>query len=99
VIRWIDETHFAAIPTAGYGVVLAMSAIAYVWLQRSIIAVEGAPSKLARAIGRDLKGKISLLLYIVGIALAFVRPWLAIAVYVLIALLWFIPDRRIESIA
>jgi len=99
VIRWIDETHFAAIPTAGYGVVLAMSAIAYVWLQRSIIAVEGAHSKLARAIGRDLKGKISLLLYIVGIALAFVRPWLAIAVYVLIALLWFIPDRRIESIA
>jgi uncharacterized membrane protein len=98
VIRWIDETHFAATPTAAYGVVLAMSAIAYVWLQRSIIAVDGPHSKLARAIGRDLKRKISLLLYIVGIALAFVRPWLAIAVYVLIALIWFIPDRRIESI-
>ena len=98
VIRWIDETHFAATPTAAYGVVLAMSAIAYVWLQRSIIAVDGEHSKLARAIGRDLKGKISLLLYFVGIALAFVHPWLAIAVYVLIALLWFIPDRRIESI-
>jgi len=98
VIRWIDETNFAAIPTAGYGVVLAMSAIAYVWLQRSIIAVNGAESKLARAIGRDLKGKISLLLYFVAIGLAFVRPWLAIAVYVLIALIWFIPDRRIESI-
>ncbi len=99
VIRWIDETHFAATPTAAYGAVLAMSAIAYVWLQRSIIAVNGEHSKLARAVGRDLKGKISLLLYFVGIALAFVRPWLAIAVYVLIALIWFIPDRRIESIA
>jgi len=98
VIRWIDETNFAPIPTAGYGVVLAMSAIAYVWLQRAIIAVDGPHSKLARAVGRDLKGKISLLLYFVAIGLAFVRPWLAIAVYVLIALPWFIPDRRIESI-
>ena len=99
VIRWMDETHFAAIPTAAYGVVLAMSAIAYVWLQRSIIAVNGPHSKLARAVGQDLKGTISLLLYLAAIGLAFVRPWLAIAVYVFIALIWFIPDRRIESIA
>jgi TMEM175 potassium channel family protein len=99
VIRWMNETHFAAIPTAGYGVVLAMSAIAYVWLQRSLIAVNGPHSKLARAIGQDLKGTISLLLYFVAIGLAFVRPWLAIAVYVFIALIWFIPDRRIESVA
>ena len=67
-------------------------------MQRAIIAVKGPQSKLARAIGRDVKGKISLLLYFVDIGLAFVRPWLAIAVYVLIAVIWFIPDRRIESV-
>ena len=97
-IRWMDETHFAAGPTAAYGMVLAMAGIAYIWLERSIIAVNGPQSKLARAVGDELKGKVSLLIYVLAIALAFVRPWIAIALYVLNAAMWFIPDRRIESI-
>lgn len=98
-IRWVDDTHFAAAPTSVYGVVLAMAAIAYLWLERSIISCNGPNSKLARAVGSDLKGKVSLLIYCAAIPLAFVRPWIAIALYVLNAALWFIPDRRIESIA
>jgi uncharacterized membrane protein len=95
VIRWMDETHFASAPTAAYGVVLGMAAIAYLLLQKAIIACNGPDSKLALAVGDDVKGKVSMLLY----ALAFVRPRIAIALYVVIALVWFIPDRRIESIA
>ena len=98
VIRWIDQTHFAAVPTASYGVILVMAAISYVFLQQSIILCNGPSSKLARAIGRDLKGKLSLTGYLCAIPLAFVRPWIALALYVAIALIWFIPDRRIESI-
>jgi len=97
-IRWMDDTHFAATPTAAYGVVLAMAAIAYLLLQRSIIACNGPESKLAQAVGEDTKGKASLLVYVVAIALAFVRPWIAILLYVVIALMWFIPDRRIEAL-
>ncbi len=98
VIRWIDEAHFASTPTAAYGVVLAMSAISYLLLQRAIIACNGPNSKLAQAVGRDFKGYLSLTIYILAITLAFVRPWIAIALYVVNAMLWFIPDRRIESI-
>jgi uncharacterized membrane protein len=98
-IRWMDDTHFAAAPTAAYGIILEMSAIAYFWLERSIIAYNGPTSKLARAVGRDLKVKLSLLIYALAIPLAFVRPWIALLFYVLNAALWFIPDRRIESIA
>jgi len=98
VIRWMDQTHFAAIPTASYGVILVMAAIAYVFLQQSIIACNGKNSKLARAIGGDLKGRLSLSGYALAIPLAFVRPWISLALYVVIALIWFIPDRRIESI-
>jgi uncharacterized membrane protein len=97
VIRWIDETHFAAAPTACYGVVLALASIAYLWLERSIIACEGPESKLASAVGEDLKAKISLLIYVMAIPLAFVHPWIAIAAYVVNASIWFIPDRRIEA--
>jgi uncharacterized membrane protein len=98
VIRWMDQTHFAAIPTASYGVILAMAAISYVFLQQSIIAYNGKDSKLALAIGGDLKGRVSLSGYALAIPLAFVRPWISLALYVAIALIWFIPDRRIESI-
>lgn len=98
VIRWMDETHFSSLPTAAYGVVLALAAIAYTLMVRLIILYNGPTSKLARAVGKDLKGKLSLLIYVVAIPLAFVRPWIAIALYVVIALIWFIPDRRIESI-
>jgi uncharacterized membrane protein len=98
VIRWMDETHFAAMPTAAYGVVLALSAIAYILLERSIIACNGPSSKLARAVGGDLKGTMSLSVYALAIPLAFVHPWIALALYVVVAMIWFIPDRRIESI-
>jgi uncharacterized membrane protein len=98
VIRWMDETHFAAAPTAAYGVILAMAAIAYLLLERSIIACNGPDSKLAKAVGSELKGIVSLLLYALAVPLAFVRPWIAIMLYVVIAAAWFIPDRRIESI-
>jgi uncharacterized membrane protein len=100
VIRWIDETHFASAPTASYGFVLAMAAVGYIWLERAIVACDGPNSKLARAIGAssDLKGSASFLMYTLAIPLAFVRPWIAIALYVLIAAIWFIPDRRIESV-
>ena len=98
VIRWMDETHFTAIPTASYGVVLALSAISYLLLQRAIIRCNGPSSKLAKAVGNDTKGKISLFIYLSAIPLSWVRPWIAIALYVIIAALWFIPDRRIESL-
>jgi uncharacterized membrane protein len=98
VIRWMDESHFAAAPTAAYGVVLAMSSISYLLLERSIIACNGPDSKLARAVGEDLKGKVSLSIYVLAIAVAFARPWIAIALYVAVAMIWFIPDRRIESL-
>jgi TMEM175 potassium channel family protein len=98
VIRWIDDTGFTALPTAAYGAVLAMASIGYLLLQTMIIACNGRSSRLAAAVGSDLKGKLSLLLYVVAIPLAFVRPWIAISLYVAIALMWFVPDRRIESI-
>ena len=99
VIRWMDQTQFAALPTAAYGVVLIGAALAYIFLQQSIIACNGGQdSKLARAVGSDFKGKISLLLYAVSVPLAFVRPAISIAIYFLIAMIWFIPDRRIESV-
>jgi uncharacterized membrane protein len=97
MIRWIDEQGFASLPTAAYGVVLACAAVSYVVLQQQIIACNGRDSRLARALGDDFKGKLSLLSYFAAIALAFVRPWLAIALYIAIALLWLVPDRRIES--
>jgi len=99
VIRWIDEAGFAPAPTASYGIVLAGAAVSYIILQTQLVACNGGPdSRLARALGSDTKGKISISLYLAAIALAFVRPWLAIAVYVAVALLWLIPDRRIEAL-
>lgn len=94
---WMGENHFTAVPTAAYGVVLLMAAIAYWVLQQRIITLEGPDSLLARAVGADIKGKLSPLAYLLAIALAFVQPWLAWAVYVLVALVWLVPDRRIES--
>ena len=94
---WMGENHFTALPTAMYGVVLLMAAIAYWILQQRIIAVEGHDSLLARATGSDFKGRLSPLFYSAGIALAFVQPWLSCALYVLVALAWLVPDRRIES--
>jgi len=93
---WMGENHFAALPTALYGGVLLMSAIAYWLLQQCIIAVNGRQSTLARAIGSDWKGKASPLFYLAAIPLAFVSPWISSALYVAVALIWLVPDRRIE---
>ena len=93
---WMGENHFAELPTALYGFVLLMAAIAYWFLERAIIAEHGRDSLLAVAVGSDWKGKLSPLLYAVAIGLAFVNQWLADAIYVLVAAIWFIPDQRIE---
>ncbi len=98
VTGWMGENHFAALPCALYGFVLLMSAIAYYALQSALVCIHGNESVLARAIGRDWKGKASPLLYVGGIALAFLSPWAACGVYVFVALLWLIPDRRIEKV-
>jgi uncharacterized membrane protein len=96
VIRWIDESGFTPLPTAAYGIVLACAAVSYNILQRQIIAVNGRESRLAVALGNDRKGKLSIVLYLAAIALAFARPWIAIVLYVAVALVWFVPDSRIE---
>jgi len=98
VIRWIDETGFTALPTAAYGVVLLCAAVSYQILQQQLIAYNGRDSRLATAVGADFKGKLSLILYFAAIVLAFVRPWMAITLYVAVALLWLAPDSRIESL-
>ena len=85
-------------PTAAYGIVLAMAAISYSLLQWAIVASNGRSSTLAVAVGSDLKGKLSIAGYVVAIPLAFVSPWIAVVLYVAIALMWFVPDRRIETI-
>jgi len=97
VTGWMGENHFAPLPTAIYGVILLLAAISYTLLQATIVAHQGAGSKLAAAVGSDLKGKISMLLYVAAIPLAFLDRRLSVAIYVLVALIWFIPDRRIES--
>lgn len=93
---WMGENHFAAVPTALYGVVLLLAAIAFYILAHSFVALEGKDSTLAKALGKDLKNKISVALYVVAIPLAFVHPLIADALYVLVAIIWLVPDRRIE---
>jgi len=96
VTRWMGENHSASLPAAAYGVVMVMSAVAYTLLQRAILLHHGPDSKLARAVGSDAKAKLSLALYCAAIPLAFVNQWLSDAVYVSVALIWLMPDRRIE---
>ena len=93
---WMGENHFAPVPAAGYGGVLLMCGIAYLILSRRLIHLNGRGSTLARAVGRDTKGKVSLVLYAMAIPLAFVQQWIALAIYVAVAIMWFVPDRRIE---
>jgi len=95
---WVGENHLAPVPAAVYGFVLLMAAIAYYILQRAIIAQQGPGSLLAAAIGKDWKGKISPVLYFIAIPLAFVSPWISSGLYVLVALMWLVPDRRIERV-
>ena len=98
VTGWAGENQFTTAPTVLYGAVLLLAGIAYKILQTIIVAAEGCESKLAAAIGRDFKGTLSPILYALGIAVSFFLPWLAGCIYVLVALLWLIPDRRIERV-
>jgi uncharacterized membrane protein len=95
---WMGENRFARMPAAMYGLILLMAAIAYWILQQRIIASQGEDSILKRAIGIDWKGKLSPLLYVTAIGLSFVSQWLAVSIYVIVALIWVIPDRRIEHV-
>jgi uncharacterized membrane protein len=97
ITGWVGENHFAPFPTAVYGAVLFLAAIAFTILKTTLIAQEGAASRLAAAVGADGKGKLSLVLYGLAIPLAFVHQWISDAIYVLVALMWLVPDRRIES--
>ena len=98
VTGWMGENHFTPIPSALYGAVLLLAAIAYYILQSLIVSVAGRDSKLASALGADWKGKISPLLYVLGIAVSFFHPWIANSIYAIAALTWLIPDRRIERL-
>ena len=95
---WMGENHFASLPSAAYGFVLLMAAIAYYLLQQCIIATEGPNSVLKRAVGTDWKGKLSPLLYVGAIGASFWTHWIAQAIYVAVALMWLVPDKRIERV-
>jgi uncharacterized membrane protein len=97
VTGWMGENHFAPLPVAAYGLVLLCAGVAYTILQSAILRLEGPDSKLARAIGSDLKGKTSAVLYGCAIPVAFVNRWVATGIYVFVALMWLAPDPRIES--
>ena len=97
VTGWMGENRFASAPVALYGVVLLCAAIAYFILARALLSIHSPDSVLATALGADFKGKISIVIYLVAIPLAFVRSWLAGALYVLVVVMWLVPDRRIEK--
>ncbi len=97
VTGWMGENHFAPLPTAVYGAVLLVSGVAYYILERAIIAHQGPGSRLAAAVGNDTKATLSTVLYASAIPLAFVRTWISSAIYVFVALMWLVPDKRIES--
>ncbi len=94
---WVGENHLAPVPTAGYGVILFLAGLAYYILERQIVRLHGPDSRLGAAVGVDFKGLASMVLYAAAIPLAFVSPWISIAIYVFVALMWVIPDQRIES--
>lgn len=98
VTAWMGENHFAPVPVAAYGVVLVLAGAAYWVLQRVIVVDQGPGSALAATLGGDSKGKLSVLLYAVAVPAAFVRTWVAGVLYVAVALVWLVPDRRIERI-
>ena len=96
VTAWMGENHFAQWPVALYGVILLLSGIAYSILVRTLLTLHGPESLLANALGSDFKGKISVVIYAVAIPLSFVNPWIAYGIYVMVAVMWLVPDRRIE---
>jgi len=98
VTAWMGDNHWAPVPVAAYGIVLLCAAIAYFLLTRVLLSTHEKDSKLAKALGSDVKGKVSMLLYVVAIAAAFVHPLIACAGYVLLAIMWLVPDRRFERV-
>lgn len=98
VTGWMGENHFAEMPTAIYGTILLLAAIAYYILQITIIKTQGEKSDLAKALGKDLKGMLSPILYLTAIVSVFIDPWIAQAIYVIVALIWIVPDKRIEKV-
>ena len=98
VTGWMGENHFAPVPTAAYGAVMLLAGVAYLILQRTIIGSQGRDSTLARAVGRDIKGKISAVAYALAIPAAFLNQWISGALYVSVALMWLFPDQRIERL-
>ena len=98
VTGWMGENHFAALPVAAYGMVLLLAGCAYWILSRALISHHGEDSALAMAVGQDIKGKVSLALYAVGVCVSFVSSWIAITIYVAVAIMWIVPDRRIEAV-
>jgi uncharacterized membrane protein len=97
VTGWMGENHFAALPVALYGAVMLLAGVAYYILAHALIALHGKDSAIAKALGRDFKGKVSVVIYAIAIPLAFVNSLLACGLYVLVAVMWLIPDRRIEK--
>ncbi len=97
VTAWMGENQFSSWPVALYGTVLLLSAIAYYILARVLISIHGVESALATALGRDAKGKLSVVFYLVAIPLAFANSWIACAIYIMVAVMWLVPDRRIEK--
>ncbi len=97
VTSWLGASHFASWPVAIYGVILLMAGMAYSFLTKALMACQGPNTLLADALGFDLKGKLSLLLYSIAIVVAFIEPWISCALYVAVAVMWFVPDRRIEQ--
>ncbi len=98
VTGWMDENHFAAVTVAAYGIVLLGAACAYTILTLVLLASHGKDSTLAKALGKDFKGKISIAIYVAAIPLAFVQPWISGGLYVLVAAIWLCPDRRFERL-
>ncbi len=96
VTAWMGQNDFASWPVAMYGIVLLCAAIAYFLLTRALVALHGADSTVAQALGRDFKGKLSIAMYVAAVALSFVLPWIGVALYVSVAVMWLVPDRRIE---
>ena len=96
---WMGENHFMPLPSALYGAVLLMAGMAYYLLQNRIVAEQGASSTLAASIGGDIKGKVSLLFYVAGIVASFIGPFVAGCIYIFVALMWLVPDRRLARVA
>jgi uncharacterized membrane protein len=96
--NWIGENHFASVSVALYGFVMLMAGMSYLILSAAIIALHGKSSTLAKALGKNYKGRASLIIYVLAVPLAFLRPWISLALYVVVALMWFIPDPRIEKV-